>query len=126
VNNAIIAATRRARIFQAAETINPFDAPSVGRSALHEFRQRRPRPRPGTTVAIHDSTNGTAVLQRVFSEPDMDDQRRAVERDRKRRWRAARSLEQVGRDRTRDRDWRRIKRAGRRSAPRDDRGPAAG
>jgi hypothetical protein len=116
VNNAIRirAATRRARAFQAAERINPFGSPPDWQSALHEYRQRTPRPPPGTVIAIHTSTDGPAVLRRILGE---DDRWRAIEADRKRRWRAARSPEQVDRDRTRDRDWRRIKRAGRRSAP---------
>ena len=52
MNNAILAATRRARIFQRAETINPFSAPPAWQSALCKYQDRKPRPPPGTVIAI--------------------------------------------------------------------------
>jgi hypothetical protein len=112
MDNAIIAAERRSRAFQRAE-IDPFSAPAPWRSALHEYRQRTPRPPPGTVIAVHPSTDASAILRRVLAEGD---HRRAVETARKRQWRAARTPEQVGRDRARDKDWRRLRRAGRRAA----------
>jgi hypothetical protein len=111
VNNTIIAATRRARTFQRTELLDPFGSPPAWQSALSQYQERRPP--PGTVIAVHPSTDSAAILQRVLNE---DDHRRAVEAARKRRWRARRSPEQVGRDRARDRDWRRVQRAGRRSA----------
>jgi hypothetical protein len=108
VNNAIIAAARRARVLQSAETINPFDSPPAWRSALREHQERKPRPPPGTTIAIHAGTDASAILKRILGE---DDRRRAVGADRKRRWRAARSADQVGRDRVRDREAARRRRA---------------
>jgi hypothetical protein len=114
VNNAILAAARRARVFQRTELLDPFSSPPDWQSALREYQERRPRPPPSTVIAVHPSTDASEILRRFLAE---DDHRRLVERDRKRRWRAARSSEQVGRDRARDRQWRRIKRAGRRSAP---------
>jgi hypothetical protein len=110
----IRAAAYRARAFETAGTINPFDAPTAQRSALHEYRQRTPRPPPGTTVAIHATTDGPAILQRVLGE---DDRRRLVERVRKQKWRARRSPDQIANYRERDREWRRDKRAGRRLPP---------
>jgi hypothetical protein len=113
VNNAILAATRRARTFERAEAINPFSSPPPWRAALREYQERQPPRPPGKVVAIHTSTDGAAVLRRVFSQPSEDDRRRAVEAARKRRWRAARSSEQVAAYRSRDREAARR----RRSAP---------
>jgi hypothetical protein len=116
VNNAIRirAAVHRARIFQTAGAINPFDSPPHWQSALHAYQERRPRPPPGTVIAVHPATNGPAVLQRILGEGD---RQRADEAARKRRWRAARSPEQVDGYRARDREAARRKRAGRRSGP---------
>jgi hypothetical protein len=101
----------RDRLIRAADTINPFDAPPGWQSALHEYRQRTPPPPPGTVIAIHDSTDGPAILKRVLGE---DDRRRTVERERKRRWRAARSPGQIASCQARDR---KAARRRRRSAP---------
>ena len=108
----IHAALHRARAFHRAE-IDPFRSPPDWQSALRKYQERRPPPTPGTVIAVHPSTDGPAVLKRVLSEGD---QQRAIEAERKRKWRAARSPEQVSRDRARDRDWRRLRRAGRRAA----------
>jgi hypothetical protein len=109
-------AIQQARAFRGrADTFDiSLGSPAAQRSALREYQARKPLPRPGTVIAVHPSTDSPAVLRRVLGE---NDRRRTVERERKRRWRAARSPEQVGRDRARDRDWRRVRRAGRRSAP---------
>jgi hypothetical protein len=113
MDNAIIAALHRARVFERAEPINPFNAPPDWQSALSTYRDCQPTRPLGQTIAVHPSTDASAILQRVLAEGD---HKRLVERVRKQKWRARRSPEQVGRDRTRDREWRRIKRAGRRSA----------
>jgi hypothetical protein len=62
MNNAIIAATRRARVFERAEPINPFDSPPAQRSALHEYYRRQPPRPPGTVIAAHPATDSTAIL----------------------------------------------------------------
>ena len=58
-------------------------------------------PPPGTVIAVHPTTNAAAILKRILDDAD---QRRAVERVRKRRWRAARSPEQIANYRARDRE----------------------
>jgi hypothetical protein len=101
MTNAILAATRRARVFERTERLDPFSAPIAQRSALHEYCQRQPRPPPGKVIAVHPSTDASAVLRRVLGE---DDHRRLVERERKRKWRARRSPDQVAGYRARDRE----------------------
>ena len=101
MNNAIIAATRRARLFERAELLDPFSAPPVWQSALSAYQERRPRPPPGTVIAMHPSTDASEILRRFLAE---DDHRRLVEADRKRRWRARRSADQVASYRARDRE----------------------
>jgi hypothetical protein len=109
----ISAAGRRARIFEGrTETLDPFNAPIAQRSALSAYLDRKP-PRSPAAIEINPSTDGPAILRRVLGE---DDHRRAIERDRKRRWRARRSPDQVDRDRALDREAARRRRAGRRSA----------
>jgi hypothetical protein len=42
---------------------------AANKSALREYRERQPRRPPSKTIAIHESTDGPAILRRVFSEP---------------------------------------------------------
>ena len=46
-----------------------FGFPPAWQSALREYRERQPRRPPSKTIAIHESTDGPAILRRVFSEP---------------------------------------------------------
>jgi hypothetical protein len=76
-------ATQRARAFRArAETFDlSLGSPPAWQSALREYRERKPRRPPGKAVAIHENTDGPAILRRVFSEPiepDTDDLRDEV------------------------------------------------
>ena len=71
-------ARHRARAFHADTTDLSFHSPPAWQSALREYRERQPRRPPGKTIAIHESTDGPAILRRVFSEPiepDKDDLR---------------------------------------------------
>jgi hypothetical protein len=84
--------------------------PALEKSALYEVLNRPP-PRPRGRIAISDATDAKAALARVLGEPIVDDPAdgaghracpsrcrqgpaseawRTYERDRKRRWRAAR------------------------------------
>jgi hypothetical protein len=108
----IRAALHRARAFQRADSVNPFDSPPPWRAALSQYRERAPSRSPAA-IEINPSTDGPAILRRVLGE---DVQRRALETEWKRRWRAHRSPEQVSRDRARDREAARRRRAGRQSA----------
>jgi len=64
-------ATHRARVFrEKAGTFDlSFGSPPAWQSALREYRERQPRRPPSKTIAIHESTDGPAILRRVFSEP---------------------------------------------------------
>jgi hypothetical protein len=56
-------------------------SPPAWQSALREYQERKPRRRPSNAIAIHESTDGPAILRRVFSapiEPDKDDLRDEV------------------------------------------------
>jgi hypothetical protein len=59
----------RARAFrEGAETFDlSFGSPPVW--PLREYQERKPRRPPSKTIAIHESTDGPAILGRVFSEP---------------------------------------------------------
>jgi hypothetical protein len=96
-------AIQQARAFRGR--VDTFDislgSPPDWRSALREYQDRKPRPPPGTTVAVHESTDASAILRRILGD---DDRRRALEAARKRRWRAARSPEAVASYRARDRE----------------------
>ena len=51
------------------------------RADTSEYRERQPRRPPSKAIAIHESTDGPAILRRVFSEPiepDKDDPRDEV------------------------------------------------
>ena len=39
--------------------------PPAWQSALREYQERKPRRRPSKAIAIHDSTDGPAILRRV-------------------------------------------------------------
>ena len=55
--------------------------PPAWQSALREYQERKPRRRPSKAISIHESTDGPAILRRVFSEPiepDKDDLRDEV------------------------------------------------
>jgi hypothetical protein len=95
------AAARRARALQTAGAINPFDSPPHWQSALHEYRQRTPRPPPGKVIAVHPATDSAAILRRILGEGD---RQRAIEAERKRKWRSRRSPEAVASYRDRDRE----------------------
>jgi hypothetical protein len=109
-------AIQQARAFRGrADTFDiSLGSPPAWQSALRTYLDRKPRPRPGTTVAICDSTDSSAVLRRFFDDAG---RQRTVERDRKRKWRARRSPDQIDRYRARDREAARRRRAGRRSPP---------
>ena len=64
-------ARHRARAFrEGAETFDlSFGSPPAWQSALREYQERKPRRPPSKTIAIHESTDGPAILRRVFSEP---------------------------------------------------------
>ena len=56
-------------------------SPLAWQSALREYHERKPRRPPSKAIAIHQSTDGPAILRRVFSEPiepDKDDLRDEV------------------------------------------------
>ena len=59
----------RARAFRADTFDLSFGSPPAWQSALREYRERQPRRPPGKAIAIHESTDGPAILRRVFSEP---------------------------------------------------------
>jgi hypothetical protein len=73
------------------------DPPELERSGLFEYLTREP-PRPRGRIPVHPSTDGAAILRRVLGEPVNGTPEAAgrkadpasYERDRKRRWRAAR------------------------------------
>src|SRR6516162_4683326 len=74
-------AAHRARAFQAGTFDLSFGSPPAWQSALREYRERQPRRPPSKAIAIHESTDGPAILRRVFSEPiepDTDDLRDEV------------------------------------------------
>ena len=75
-------ARHRARAFrERAETFDLSLGPPAWQSALREYRERKPRRPPSKAIAIHESTDGPAILRRVFSEPiepDTDDLRDEV------------------------------------------------
>jgi hypothetical protein len=74
-------AKHRARTFQADTFDLSFGSPPAWQSALREYRERKSRRPPSKTIAIHESTDGPAILRRVFSEPiepDKDDLRDEV------------------------------------------------
>ena len=62
-------ARHRARAFRADTFDLSFGSPPAWQSALHEYRERQPRRPPSKAIAIHESTDGPAILRRVFSEP---------------------------------------------------------
>jgi len=62
-------ARHRARAFRADTFDLSFGSPPAWQSALHEYRERQPRQPPSKAIAIHESTDGPAILRRVFSEP---------------------------------------------------------
>jgi hypothetical protein len=71
-------ARHRARAFrEGAETFDlSFGSPPAWQSALREYQERKPRRPPSKAIAINESTDGPAILRRVFSEPiepDEDD-----------------------------------------------------
>ena len=71
-------ASHRARAFRADTFDLSFGSPPDWQSALREYRERQPRRPPSKAIAIHESTDGPAILRRVFSEPiepDKDDLR---------------------------------------------------
>ena len=61
----------RARAFrEGAETFDlSFGSPPAWQSALREYQERKPRRPPSKAIAINESTDGPAILRRVFSEP---------------------------------------------------------
>jgi hypothetical protein len=72
-------AAHRARAFRADTFDLSFGSPPAWQSALREYRERPPQ--PSKAIAIHESTDGPAILRRVFSEPiepDTDDLRDEV------------------------------------------------
>ena len=74
-------ARHRARAFKADTFDLSFGSPPAWQSALREYRERQPRRPPSKAIAIHESTDGPAILHRVFSEPiepDTDDLRDEV------------------------------------------------
>jgi len=74
-------ARHRARAFRADTFDLSFGSPPAWQSALREYRERQPRRPPSKAIAIHESTDGPAILRRVFSEPiepDADDLRDEV------------------------------------------------
>jgi chemotaxis response regulator CheB len=76
-------ATHRARVFrEKAGTFDlSFGSPPAWQSALREHRERQPRRPHSKAIAIHESTDGPAILRRVLSEPiepDKDDLRDKV------------------------------------------------
>ena len=74
-------AAHRARAFQAGTFDLSFGSPPAWQSALREYRERQPRRPPSKAIAIHESTDGPAILRRVFSEPiepDTDDLDRSL------------------------------------------------
>ena len=69
-------AAHRARAFQAGTFDLSFGSPPAWQSALREYRERQPRRPPAKAITIHESTDGPAILRRVFGEPiepDTDD-----------------------------------------------------
>jgi hypothetical protein len=60
-----------ARAFrEGAETFDlSFGSPPAWQSALREYQERKPRRPPSKAIAIDESTDGPAILRRVFSEP---------------------------------------------------------
>jgi hypothetical protein len=96
------AAIHRARAFRSKA--DAFDislgSPPHGK-ALRAYQDRKPPRAPGATIAICANTDGPTVLRRVLGE---DDHRRAIERERKRQWRAARSPDQIASYRARGRE----------------------
>jgi len=74
-------ARHRARAFRADTFDLSFGSPPAWQSALREYRERKPQQPPSKAIAIHESTDGPAILRRVFSEPiepDTDDLRDEV------------------------------------------------
>jgi hypothetical protein len=69
---------------------------------LREWHERKLR-RPASRIAVHPDSGGPAIVRRVLAEPIVDPgeddeaEHRHYERDRKARWRAARSDEQRAR-----------------------------
>ena len=59
----------RTRAFQAGTFDLSFGSPPAWQSALREYRERQPRRPPAKAITIHESTDGPAILRRVFSEP---------------------------------------------------------
>ena len=71
-------ARHRTRAFQADTFDLSLGSPPTWQSALREYRERQPRRPPSKAIAIHVSTDGPAILRRVFGEliePDIDDLR---------------------------------------------------
>jgi hypothetical protein len=71
-------ARHRARAFrEGAETFDlSFGSPPAWQSALREYQERKPQRPPSKAIAINETTDGPAILRRVFSEPiepDEDD-----------------------------------------------------
>jgi hypothetical protein len=62
-------ARHRARAFRVDTFDLSFGSPPDWQSALREYRERQPRRPPSKAIAIHESTDGPAILRRVFSEP---------------------------------------------------------